>query len=181
MSFAVWLTGLSGSGKSAIARELVRQLHGRGVDAAVLESDVLRTQLTPYPSYEERERDLFYAALVHLGRFLVEHRTPVLFDATANLRAYRDAARKAIPRFAEVFVDTPLETCAARDPKGLYRQAREGKSSTLPGLQAAYQPPLAPELTLRGDLGTPEGAAGAVIVLLERRGWLAPELVSMSP
>ncbi len=181
MSFAVWLTGLSGSGKSAIARELVRQLHARGVDAAVLESDVLRTQLTPYPTYDERERDLFYGTLVHLGRFLVEHRTPVVLDATANRRAYRDAARKAIPRFAEVFVNTPLETCAARDPKGLYRQARDGKSSTLPGLQAPYEPPLAPELALRGDLGTPESAAAAIIALLERRGWFAPELASMSP
>ena len=172
MSFAVWLTGLSASGKSAIARELVRLLHERGVDAAVLESDVLRTQLTPFPSYDERERDRFYAALAHLGAFLARHGTPVVFDATANRRAYRDAARSTIARFAEVFVDTPLEVCAARDPKGLYRAAREGRSATLPGAQAAYEPPERPELVIRGGAGTPEEGARAVVGLLESRGWL---------
>ena len=172
MSFAIWLTGLSGSGKSALARELGRLLHERGVNAAHLESDVLRTQLTPYARYDERERDLFYAALAHLGAFLVQQGTPVVFDATGNRRAYRDAARRRIARFAEVFVDTPLEVCAARDPKGLYRAAREGRSATLPGAQVAYEPPEHAELAIRGDAGTPEEGARAVIALLERRGWL---------
>jgi len=169
MSFAVWLTGLSGSGKSAIARALLAALHARGVDAAVLESDVLRTQLTPFPRYDEAERDLFYASLAQLGVFLVEKGRPVLFDATANRRAYRDAARKRIARFAEIYVDTPLEVCAARDPKGLYRG---GKTTTLPGLQAPYEAPLAPELVVRGDRGTPDAAAAAIVALLERKRWI---------
>ena len=172
MSFAVWLTGLSGSGKSAIARELLAQLHARGVDAARLESDVMRTQLTPHPRYDERERDLFYGALAHLAEFLVKQGTPVVVDATANRRAYREAARRAIPRFAEVFVDTPQEVCAARDPKGLYRRAREGRSSTLPGAQAPYEAPLAPELVVRGERGTPAERAAEVLALLEQRGWV---------
>ena len=169
MSFAVWLTGLSGSGKSAIARALLAALHARGVDAAVLESDVLRTQLTPFPRYDEAERDLFYASLAQLGLFLVEKGRPVLFDATANRRAYRDAARKRIARFAEIYVDTPLEVCAARDPKGLYRG---GRTTTLPGLQAPYEAPLAPELVVRGDRGTPDAAAAAIVALLERKRWI---------
>jgi adenylylsulfate kinase len=172
MSFAVWLTGLSGSGKSAIARELAALLHRRGIDAAVLESDVLRTQLTPFPRYDERERDFFYAGLVELGAFSVQRGVPVIFDATASRRAYRDAARARIARFAEIFVDTPLEVCAARDPKGLYRAAREGKSSTLPGLQAAYEAPVSPELTLRGDSGTPSEAAGGIVAFLAARHWI---------
>src|SRR5688572_21003103 len=81
VSFAVWLTGLSGSGKSAIARELLAQLHARGVDAAVLESDVLRTQLTPFPRYDERDRDFFYSMLSRLGELVVENDRPVLIDA----------------------------------------------------------------------------------------------------
>jgi len=172
MSFAVWLTGLSGSGKSAIARELVSRLHARGVDAAVLESDVLRTQLTPYASYAPAERDFFYAALAHCGAYLAGEGRPVLFDATANRRAYRDAARAQIARFAEVFVDTPLETCAARDPKGLYRAAREGRSATLPGAQAAYEPPLAAEVVVQGDRGSPAQAAAVIAAWLEAQGWL---------
>jgi adenylylsulfate kinase len=172
MSFAVWLTGLSGSGKSAIARELAERLHARGTEAAVLESDVLRTQLTPFPRYDEAERDFVYGALAQLGALLVARGRPVIFDATANRRRYRDAARAAIARFAEVHVDTPLEACRARDVKGLYRAAREGKSSALPGAQAPYEAPAAPELVVHGDRGTPAEGAASVMRWLGERGWL---------
>jgi adenylylsulfate kinase len=172
MSWAIWLTGLPACGKSAIARELARLLHVRGVAAAVLESDVLRTQITPYASYDEAERDLFYAALAELGAWLVAQGRPVIFDATANRRRYRDAARARIARFAEVFVNTPPEVCAARDPKGLYRAAREGRTAALPGAQAVYEPPLEPELVVCGHAGTPEQGARDVLALLEARAWL---------
>lgn len=165
MSFALWLTGLSGSGKSAIARELLAQLHERGVDAAVLESDVLRTQLTPFPRYDEADRDFFYAALAEMARVLSGTR-PVIVDATANLRRYRDAARARIERFAEIYVDTPLEVCRQRDPKGLYRKARG-----MPGVGAPYEPPLSPELTLHGDRGTPAQGAAEIVAFLAGRGW----------
>jgi adenylylsulfate kinase len=171
--FAVWLTGRPASGKSAIARQLLEQLHARGIDAALLESDVLRTQITPYARYDEAERELFYETLAELGTFLYGKGRAVVFDATANRRAYRDRARRRIARFAEVFVDCPLEVCEARDPKGLYRRARQGASSTLPGLQADYEAPPSPELVVRGDAGTPAGAARAIVALLEERGWLA--------
>ena len=166
MSFAVWLTGLSGSGKSAIAKALLAGLHARGVDAAVLESDVMRTQLTPFPRYDEADRDFFYGALAQIASILIKEK-PVIVDATANRRAYRDAAREAIERFAEVYVDTPLEVCRARDPKGLYKNAKN-----LPGVQAAYEPPLSPELVVHGDRGTPAESAAAVVALLASRGWL---------
>jgi len=169
-AFAVWLTGLSGSGKSAVARALANELHERGVEVAVLESDVLRTQITPFARYDEAERDFFYASLLGLGKDLLDRGRCVLFDATANRRRYRDAARSEIARFAEVYLDTPLEVCAARDPKGLYRN---GKTTTLPGVQAPYEPPLAPDLVLRGDRGTPQEGARQVLALLERRGWLS--------
>ena len=138
----------------------------------MLESDVLRTQLTPFPRYDREERDFFYAALAHLAEHLAAKGTPVIVDATANLRAYRDVARARIARFAEVYVDTPCEVCAARDPKGLYRAAREGKAATLPGAQAAYEPPLAPELVVQGDRGTPAASAAQIADWLAVRGWL---------
>ena len=171
-AFAVWLTGLPASGKSAIARELLGRLHKRGVDAAGLESDVLRTQLTPFARYDEAERELFYAALTELGAFLCGKGVPVVFDATGSRRAFRDAARRRIERFAEIYVDTPLEICAARDPKGLYRAAREGKSSALPGAQSSYEPPLAPEFVIRGGVVAPAAAAEDIAAFLERRAWL---------
>ncbi len=169
MTFAVWLTGLSGSGKSAIARELLGMLQARGVRVALLESDVLRTQLTPYPTYDEGERDFFYGALAALGAFVCGAGRAVLFDATANRRRYRDAARQSIVRFVEVHVDTPLEVCRARDPKGLYR---EEKVRALPGVQAAYEPPLVPEVVVHGERGTPAAAAEKIVAFLTRRGWI---------
>ena len=167
MCFALWLTGLSGSGKSAIARALLEKLHERGVEAAVLESDVMRTQLTPFPRYDEAGRDAFYGLLAAVGTLIVSEGKPVLFDATAHRRAYREAARKGIARFAEVYVDTPLEVCAARDTKGLYR-----KGAALPGAGAPYEPPLSPELTVHGDRGSPGEAASKIFGLIEARGWI---------
>lgn len=167
MSFAVWLTGLSGCGKSAIARELLRLLHERGCEVSVLESDVMRTQLTPFARYDEAERDFFYGALAEMGVALVAKGRPVLFDATANRRRYRDSVRERIARFCEVHVDTPLEVCRARDTKGLYRQG-----AALPGVQAPYEPPLAPEVVVHGDRGTPADGAARIEAHLASRGWL---------
>ena len=170
MSFAVWLTGLSGAGKSAIAKEVLAALHDRGVAAALLESDVMRTQLTPFPSYSDTERDFFYRTLADFAVHLVKD-VPVIIDATANRRAYRDRARQAIERFAEVYVSTPLEVCVARDTKGFYK-SKDVK--TLPGVQAPYEPPREPELAIAGDRGTPREAAREIVALLERRGWVKP-------
>lgn len=167
--FAAWLTGLPASGKSAIARALLAQLHARGVDCAVLESDVLRKQLTPFATYDEPERDFFYASLLDIGRALLARGRPVIIDATANRRRYRDAARGTIGPFVEIWVDTPPEVCAARDPKGLYR---DNRIESLPGVRAPYEPPLAPEIVLHGDRGTPEASAGRVLALLQDRGWI---------
>ena len=167
MSFAVWLTGLSASGKSAIARELARELHERSVDVAVLESDVLRTQLTPYARYDDADRDFFYAALVELGAFVVSAGRAVLFDATANRRRYRDAARGRIGHFCEVYVDTPLEVCRQRDPKRLYRTG-----GNMPGVNAPYEAPLAPEVVVHGERSTPRQSAERILAHLQTRGWL---------
>ena len=160
--FAVWLTGLPASGKSSITRELVKQLQACGMTAVVLESDAMRKILTPEPSYSEEERDRFYRALASIGEVITRSGTNVIFDATANRREYRDRARRLINKFIEVYVACPLEVCAKRDPKGLYAQAALKKTTTMPGLQAAYEPPLKPDLTLDGQ-APPE--TGAVLVL----------------
>ena len=169
MSFAVWLTGLSGSGKTAITKALLEQLKARKVTVAVLESDVMRTQLTPFATYEDDERDEFYRMVADIGAMLVSRGKPVIIDATANRQAYRDRARQAIARFAEVYVSTPLEVCAARDTKGFYKSK---DVNTLPGVQAPYEPPVAPELVVSGAKGTPAEGASEVVALLERRGWI---------
>jgi adenylylsulfate kinase len=171
-AFAVWVTGLPASGKSTLVASLKAQLAERGIDAAVLESDVLRRIFTVQPRYDEQEREAFYRQMVYVGTLLTGHGVPVIFDATANRRRYRDQAREQIPRFMEVYVDCPLETCIARDPKGIYRKAREGAADTVPGLQSAYEPPEKPELVVNGGREKPETAAHRVMTALAEKGYL---------
>lgn len=171
-AFAVWLTGLPASGKSTVAASLKAQLADRGVDVAVLESDVLRQVLTPHPSYDEAERDAFYGQMVYIGTLLTQHGVPVIFDATANRRRFRDDARKQIPRFLEVYVECPVETCMARDPKGIYRKATANTANTVPGIQSSYEPPEKPDVIVRGNGEAPSVAARSVMSKLTERGYL---------
>jgi len=171
--FALWITGLPASGKSTLAAALKAQLGQQGVVVAVLESDALRHVFTRSPTYSDEEREEFYQEMALLGGILMEQGVPVIFDATANRRVYRDRVRQQIPRFLEVYVDSPLATCIARDPKGIYRQAREGTLTTVPGLQARYEPPETPDVTIHGDRETPEVAARRVIAKLVEKGYIA--------
>lgn len=170
--FAVWITGLPASGKSTLTAALKAQLESRGIEAAVLESDALRKVLTPHPRYDEEERDTYYRQMVFIGTLLTRHGVPVIFDATANRRAYRDAARSQIPFFIEVYVDCPLEVCQARDPKGIYRAAGAGTATTVPGVQSSYEPPEHPEIVMHGQRETPELAAARVIAKLTDLGYV---------
>ena len=165
--FAIWLTGLPASGKSTIARELVRKLTARGIHTVVLESDELRKILTPEPAYSAEERAGFYRSLVRIGDLLVRQNVNVIFDATANKREYRDQARALIPRFLEVYVQCPLEVCIQRDPKGIYRRAASGAASSVPGMQVSYEPPIAPEVILDGQ-AQPEVASEVLMDEMRR-------------
>jgi len=165
-AFAVWITGRPAAGKSTLAAALRRELRDRGADPVVLESDVLRRVLTPQPRYTEAERDAFYGALAGIGRLLVDQGHPVIFDATAHRRAYREAARREIANFLEVHVDVPLMVCRARDPKGIYRDARN-----VPGVDVPYEPPERPDVVV--GLEEPAPAARRIADLLGRMGWLS--------
>jgi adenylylsulfate kinase len=173
-AFAVWITGLPASGKSTLAGELARQVRRLGVEIAVLESDVLRKIFSTEPSYDEQDREHFYGALAFIGRVLTEHGVSVIFDATANRRSYRDRARQQIRQFVEVFVDCPMAICVQRDPKGIYRKAREGAASYVPGVQAVYEAPENPDVVVHGDREPPAEAASRVIELLAARGFVSP-------
>jgi len=172
-AFAIWITGLPASGKSTIASALRDQLAAQAIDMAVLESDTLRRILTPKPRYDEEERENFYRAIVYVGVLLTAHGVSVIFDATANRRAYRDEARKQIPRFLEVFVDTPLEVCIRRDCKGTYRQAQEGAATIVPGLQVSYEAPENPDVIIRGEVEMPEAAARRIVSKLVETKFIA--------
>ena len=164
--FAVWLTGMPASGKTTLAHALQTHLAAQGIPAILLDSDDLRPILTPQPTYTPDERDRFYAILGQLAAWLTRQGLNVLIAATANRRAYRDQARRLIPRFAEVYVACSLATCQARDPKGIYARAQAAAQDTVPGLGAAYEPPLTPEATINTEALSPAAAAAAVLTQL---------------
>lgn len=162
-AFAIWLTGLPASGKSTIVAALKPQLEDLGCAVEVLESDAVRRVITPTPTYSHAERDLFYRALAFMGARLVAHRVTVIIDATANRRAYRDFARSLIPSFIEVAVECPLDLAMQRDYKGTYQRGQRGESSTVPGLQDPYEPPLNPEVRIDTTKLSAEEAACMII------------------
>lgn len=171
-AFAVWITGLPASGKSTLAVELTAQLAARGVDCAVLESDLLRQVFVRHPVYNEEEREIFYEQMAYVGALLTRHGVPVVFDATANRRQYRENARRQISKFMEIYVDSPLGVCIHRDPKGIYRMGLEGKAEAVPGLQVEYESPQNPDLIVHGENESPEGAAARAIGRLVEKGYL---------
>lgn len=168
--WAVWITGLPASGKSTLARAVASKLEDMGVRVQVLESDELRRVLTPRAGYSDEERETFYNAMVYIGVLLTSNGVNVLFDATANRRRWREKAREEIPRFMEIHVDTPLEVCRKRDPKGIYRKADQGRADTVPGAQEIYEAPKDPELRVGGT--TPaDRAAGTVVGKMRSLGF----------
>jgi adenylylsulfate kinase len=149
--FAIWLTGLPASGKTTLARGLAQQLQEQNIAIQMLDSDELRRQLTPDPTYSPAERDWFYDTIGWLAELLTGNGVNVLIAATAPRRTYRQAARQRIGRFAEVYVACSPAVCRKRDPKGLWTQADRGEITNLPGADAPYEQPESAEVTVNTD------------------------------
>ena len=159
-AFCIWITGLPASGKSSITAVLSGRLRHLELPVVVLESDSMRRILTPQPSYLPEERERFYDMLSAISIKIASDGINVIIDATASRRSYRDRVRVRIPRFVEVYVECPLETCIQRDPKGIYRHA--GRAGTVPGLHEPYEPPKSPDLVLRCEI-SPEANADIIL------------------
>ena len=169
--FTIWLTGLPSSGKTTVAHALSRLLSERGIAVQELDSDDLRRKLTPDPTYSPEERDWFYDVVTFLAGLLTDNGVNVLIAATASRRAYRQAARDRIARFAEVYVDCSPEVCRARDPKGLWKRADKGEITTLPGAGVPYEPPQSPEVRVDAARLSVEEAARYVLARLDEQGF----------
>jgi adenylylsulfate kinase len=132
----------------------------------MLDGDEVRASIVPTPGYDEAARECFYATLARLASLLARQGFVVLVPATANRRAYREAARERAPRFLEVYLDVPPGESMQRDDKGFYAQAARGGAPTMPGAGAPYEPPLLPDIVARG--GDDEAAAEAIVERLRR-------------
>lgn len=177
MTWAIWMTGLPGCGKTAIAQKVRALLKGQGiVGVKVLELDEIRGFITPQPSYTEEEREIVYASLVYMAKLLVESGTPVIIDATANRRRYRERAREAIPDFAEVYVECSLDACMTRErrrrakyaPAGIYKQATE-KGATVPGVNVPYEEPENPEVAVNSETMRVKVCAEKIVEFIQKR------------
>lgn len=174
MAWVAWLTGLPGSGKSSVGREVARRLQERHMRVRVLELDEIRRVVTPVPRYTAEEREVLYRALAYMARLLYNEGVNVIIDATAHKRHFRNVARSLIPTFAEIFLRAPLPVCRARAgdrhsgyaPADVYGHAGR-KGSTVPGVDERYEPPLHAELVLdTEELDVPR-AADRVVRFLE--------------
>jgi bifunctional enzyme CysN/CysC len=168
----LWFTGLSGSGKSTIANLVERQLHDRGVRTFLLDGDNVRHGLNRDLGFSDADRVENVRRVGEVAKLFVEAGTIVLCSFISPFRAERRMVRElfAADEFLEVFVDTPLEDCIARDPKGLYAKALDGKIANFTGVSSPYEPPEHAELVLATAALAPEAAAEAVIAELELRG-----------
>jgi bifunctional enzyme CysN/CysC len=166
----VLLTGLSGSGKSTVACEVERRLVASGRAAYVLDGDNLRHGLNADLGFSPADRDENVRRTAEVARLLADAGVVVLVALVSPYRTGRDAARglhrDAGVGFVEVFVDTPLEVCRQRDPKGLYARADAGEVSGLTGVDAPYEPPGQPELHLRTASASIDELADAVVAVV---------------
>ncbi|WP_105738694.1 adenylyl-sulfate kinase [Cronobacter dublinensis] len=149
----LWFTGLSGSGKSTVAGALEEALHQLGVSTYLLDGDNVRHGLCSDLGFSDDDRKENIRRVGEVAKLMVDAGLVVLTAFISPHRAERQMVREQLGagRFIEVFVDTPLEVCEARDPKGLYKKARAGELRNFTGIDAMYEAPQAPEIHLDGQ------------------------------
>jgi bifunctional enzyme CysN/CysC len=166
----LWFTGLPAAGKSTIANRVEAALHARGVHTIMLDGDNVRHGLNRDLGFTEADRVENIRRIGEVAKLMTGAGLVVLCSLISPFRADRRMVRELLgDEFIEIFVDTPLETCIARDPKGLYRRALAGEIKNFTGIDQAYEPPQHAEVHLLAASKDPDGLAEEVIAELERR------------
>jgi sulfate adenylyltransferase len=178
--FCIWFTGLSGSGKSATTQVLTSLLLERGREVTILDGDVVRTHLSKGLGFSKEDRDTNILRIGFVAGEIGRAGGAVICAAISPYRATRAEARRMVgENFVEVYMDTPVEICEQRDVKGLYAKARaalaEGHPMGFTGVDDPYEPPIEPEITLKGYGATPEENARKILAYLEEQGYILPQ------
>jgi adenylylsulfate kinase len=161
----IWMTGLSGSGKSTIAVELERLLHAEGIHSMVLDGDNVRTGINSNLGFSEADRTENIRRIAEVAKLFVGNGTVTICCFVSPTIAIREQAKAIIGAtdFVEVFVDTPLEECERRDVKGLYAKARAGEVKDFTGISAPFEAPVKADIILSTIDRTPDDCAGELM------------------
>jgi len=177
--FVLWFTGLSASGKSTVADLVVPELRERGVKIEVLDGDVVRTNLSKGLGFSKEGRDTNILRVGFVANLLARNGLAACCACISPYTEIRDTVRRRVEgdggTFIEIFMDTPLDDCIRRDPKGLYKKALAGEIKQFTGIDDPYEPPENPEIVLKTHDATPEESARQVIQHLEQKGLIPTE------
>ena len=167
----IWMTGLSGSGKSTVAIGVERELHRRGILCRILDGDNIRTGINAGLGFSEEDRRENIRRIAEVGKLFVQTGIVTLACFVSPTAELREMARRIIgPNdFREVYISTPLSECERRDVKGLYARARRGEVKDFTGISAPFEPPIHPDLSLDTSRLTLQEEVMAVVRLVEER------------
>jgi adenylyl-sulfate kinase len=174
--YTIWLTGLSGAGKSTIADLLSRTLHERGQKIEVLDGDEVRTHLSKGLGFSREDRDINIGRIAFVAALLTKHGVGVITAAISPYAEAREKARERIGEFLEVYVQCPLGELVRRDVKGLYAKALRGEIDHFTGVSDPYEPPVNPDVIVDSSTETVEQSVDKILAALEERGYIAAEL-----
>lgn len=170
--FVLWFTGLSGAGKTTIAVALEPKLRERGIKCERLDGDIVRTQLTRDLGFSKEDRDKNIERVTFVAKLLSRNNVGVLASFISPYAETRDYVRGETTNFIEVFVDAPLEVCAERDVKGMYKKAFAGEIKNFTGVSDPYEPPVNPEIHVQTNDETVEESAEKILAWLEEHQYI---------
>jgi adenylyl-sulfate kinase len=172
--FVVWLTGLPGSGKTTIARDLEQKLRKLEWPVEVIDGDEIRQSLSKGLGFSREDRETHLKRCAYVAKLLSRNGVAVIAALISPYRNVREYARKETTNFLEVYVKCSVETCAARDPKGLYKKASAGEIKDLTGPQDLYEEPLNPDLTVDTEKLNVAESVNTIVRRLEELNLIQP-------
>jgi adenylyl-sulfate kinase len=168
--FTLWLTGLSGSGKTTIAKLVAQELRDRDLKVERLDGDIVRQSLTRDLGFSKEDRNKNIERVTFVAKLLTRNGVAVLCSFISPYRARRLKSRQEIGEFIEVFVECPVTVCADRDVKGMYAKAFAGEIQNFTGVSDPYEDPENPEIVCHTAEETPEESAAIIVAYLEDHG-----------